>query len=76
MSMNDELVRSIERRIGRTADQIRYETVEASRARVEAKYGEPMQPRRWFPVIGRGHVLGKFTLSHQQVEGMLDHALR
>ena len=76
MPMNAELVRLIERKTGKTIDQLQTETISERRGEIEAAQGKPMRLLRLFPFIGRGSVMGDFILSHREVDKQLDRALR
>lgn len=76
MPMNAELLRLIERKTGKSIDQLQSETISERREEVEAKAGTPLRLLRHFPFIGRGSVMGDFILSHNEVDRQLNRALR
>lgn len=76
MPMNAELLHMIERKTGKSIDQLQSETIGERRCEIEARQGKPMRLLQLFPFIGRGSVMGDFILSHQEVDRQLDRALR
>lgn len=76
MPMNDELLRLIERKTGKSIDQLQSETLSEQRVEIESQQGRPMQLLRHFPFIGRGSVMGDFILTHFEVNRQLDRAIR
>lgn len=76
MSISEELVGLIERKTGASIAEIQSVTISERRLQVEKKVRAPMRLLRMFPFIGRGSVMGKLVLSHQEVNRQLDHALR
>lgn len=76
MSMNTELLRLIERKTGKTIDQLQSETLSERRKYVESTHGGPMKLIRLFPFVGRGSVMGDYLLSHKEVDRQLEHATR
>jgi hypothetical protein len=46
------------------------------RTYIEHKNGKKMKIKSFFPLIGRGNVLGDKILSHEKVEELLSEALR
>ncbi|MDA8258521.1 MAG: hypothetical protein M0Z99_23310 [Betaproteobacteria bacterium] len=66
----------IERKTGKSIDQLQSETISERRDEVEASQGKPMGLLQLFPFVGRGSVMGDFIMSHQEVDKQLDRALR
>jgi len=75
--MRPELLKAIENKVGRTADEIAVTPLDELRRDAEAKLNHSLTfESRWL-IIGRGSVLhGDRVLSHEAVERMLDNALR
>lgn len=76
MTMSAELLRLIERKTGKSIDQLQSETLGEQRCRVEASHGKPMRLLQLFPFVGRGSVMGDYLLSHREVDKQFDHAIR
>jgi len=70
------LERTVERTTGSSVSEIRNRTLEAQRAHVERKHKAPMKFVTSFPAIGRGNVMRERTKSRNQINAMVDHALR
>ena len=76
--MRLQLLEQIAERVtGKTADDLRQTSVERLREQVELRHGgKPMQFPSHFPFIGRGNVMRDRTISHVDVEKVLDRILR
>ena len=70
------LERAVERITGKSADDIRNQTLEARRAEIETARGRSMQFVSRFPFVGRGNVMRHNVINHSNVEQSLDQALR
>ncbi|MDD4017313.1 MAG: hypothetical protein PHV28_05145 [Kiritimatiellae bacterium] len=70
------LEQTVERGIGCKAADIRNVTLDRQRSSVERQQGHRLVFRRAFPVIGRGNIMGDRTLSREEVNLLVDKALR
>ena len=67
---------TVERSTGFKAETLRRMTVDEFRRVVEKQHCQTMRFQRHFPYIGRGNILGDRTKSRDEIDQMLDEALR
>lgn len=70
------LDQAIERATGESVEELRLRTIEETRRIAEERTGRAMRFMSAFPFIGRGNVLRDRVISHDDVEAVLDRALR
>jgi hypothetical protein len=75
-TMNSELLEAIERRVGKTAEEIRRTPIDEMRSEVEKKLGTRLTFKVRWPLIGRGNILRDRVLTNEAVERLLDAALK
>jgi hypothetical protein len=74
VSLYAELAQRIERRTGKSIDELRSMTISELRCEAEKKHG-PMHVTKEWPLIGRGSVMGDYVVSRDEIERQLDDAL-
>lgn len=72
---NTPFERAIEKMTGESVDSLREMPIDGWRQIIEDKHKKPMLFVSLFPLIGRGNVLGRRTLSRQEIEDKLDKVL-
>ena len=70
------LEQTIERTVGRKAADLRSATLDEQRSDVEQKRGHRLVFRRAFPLIGRGNIMRDRTKSRDEIDHLVDLALR
>jgi len=73
--LGESLIHRIESRTGKTAEELKSETLWQKRIRVSAANGKTMQFTRNFPLIGRGCVLGNHLITSHEVNSEIDQLL-
>ena len=71
-----DLLPDIEKRVGMTAEEMRRATLDELREAAEKKLGHRLTYRVRWPLVGRGNILRDRILSHEDVERILDAALK
>lgn len=61
---------------GRSVEDIRRQPLDEERRQVEARTGKRMRFTRNFPFIGRGCIMGDRAKSSEEIDRMLDEALK
>jgi hypothetical protein len=74
--MTPELLQGIEKRVGKTADEIRRASLDELRDEAEKRLNARLTYKVRWPLVGRGNILGKRILAHEEVERLLDAALK
>ena len=74
--MIPELLTSIEKRVGKTAEEIYRTPVDELRDEAEKKMNDRLTFRVMWPLVGRGNVLRNRVLNRDTVERLLDAALK
>jgi len=74
--MNPELLESIEKRVGKTADEISRASIDELHNAAEKKLNARLVFKARWPLVGRGNVIRRRILTHDAVEHLLDRALR
>lgn len=70
------LEKTVEAVLQEPAATIRSRTLWEQRRIVEKRHKAPLSMASYFPFIGRGNVLRNRLVSHEEVENMLDAALK
>lgn len=70
------LEQTVERTIGRKAADLRNTTLDEQRSAVEQKRGHRLVFRRAFPIIGRGNIMRDRTKSRDEIDHLVDLALK
>ena len=73
--LSESLIRRIEARTGKSAEELKSETLWQKRTRIANAKGKDMQFTRNFPLIGRGCVLGDHLVSTSKVNHDIDQLL-
>lgn len=76
MGLTPSVLRSIERKTGKTIAELQRETLSERRERMETLHGRVMRIVTFFPFIGRGTVMGDHIMSHEEVEKQFKKAVR
>lgn len=74
--MIPELLASIEKRVGKTAEEICRTPLDELRDEAEKKLNSHLTFRVMWPFVGRGNILRNRVLNHDTVERLLDAALK
>jgi hypothetical protein len=70
------LERTVELILGCKAEDLRNSTLDEQRSAVEQKQGHRMVFRCAFPVIGRGNIMRDRTQSRDEIDRLIDEALK
>jgi len=73
--LSSSLIRRIEIRTGKSADELKRETLWEKRLRLSGVKGGSMRFTRNFPLIGRGCVLGDHLVTKREVNDEIDQLL-
>lgn len=73
--LSKSLIRRIEVRTGKSADELKRETLWEKRLRLSGAKGKNMRFTRNFPLIGRGCVLGDHLVTSGEVNHEIDQLL-
>lgn len=73
--LSASLIRRIESRTGKTADELKNETLWEKRIRIANAKGAVLRFTRNFPLIGRGCVLGDHLMTTDEVNRDIDRLL-
>jgi hypothetical protein len=73
--LSKSLIRRIEARTGKSADELKSETLWQKRVRLTSAKGRSMQFTRNFPLIGRGCVLGDHLVTTCDLNRDIDRLL-
>lgn len=73
--LSESLIRRIEARTGKSADELKNETLWQKRIRLTRAKRKNMQFTRNFPLIGRGCVLGDHLVTTSEVNHDVDQLL-
>jgi len=73
--LSESLIRRIESRTGKTADELKGETLWEKRIRTANAKGVGLRFTRNFPLIGRGCVLGDHLATTDEVNREIDQLL-
>lgn len=73
--LSESLIRRIETRTGKSADELKNETLWQKRLRLTSATGKSTHFTRNFPLIGRGCVLGDHLVTSGEVNREIDQLL-
>ena len=74
--MIPELLTSIEKRVGKTAEEICRTPIHKLCEEAERKLGSRLTFRVMWPLVGRGNILRNRVIDNDAVERLLDKALK
>jgi hypothetical protein len=73
--LHPDLVAQIERRTGKTIEELRSTPIDEMRREVEKKCGPMRVLSRW-PLIGRGSIMRDYVKTSAEIDREFEHALR
>ncbi len=73
--MLSDLERAIEKRVGKSVEEMRSTTFDEARRQYDSTHHHPTRFISFFPFIGRGHAMRDRLLSREDIEDGVDEAL-